>query len=572
MADRERKLKLAQARLKLQQLQQPDTFDEGTLTEFEKMFDAAQSGDIGEFLKTAVTEFPVAGSLNLRRGGRILKKGGQELGAAATALGTEEGRQKLREGASQFYETAKADPGGTASAVGQGFLEQGKKVVTDPWGTIEESPLSELVLPGAGKLNPLRFIPGGFGGLAKTGARTAREVGVTGAGLLSRTGREPLTQTFKAAERGGPSRELLTSARRGKISAPEIRDIVVDAATKAKKQASDAFAAGRAKIVEAFPDRRPDMMENIQEGLQEVLKKFKVSRKQVETTRRRAGFTGGETTTTKSRLGFDDFQSDADIDIGVVESVVKLVETRARKGLDTADDLITMRQKIDSIVDYGPLVVGGDVGEAFAKQVRDAVDKQVKRIPGMPELDAKFGIRSKLLQELKTGLVGAENNETITRKLIQAMKDNIGEKERLLDAAQQFSTTDLFALSAGLATREKMPQSIIALGGAVTATAINPAMVFAIPFTIPRLAGEFVAAAGGLKGDVVRTVKAFTDITRLAKVANIATEGLTLGMVIQRLHEQGKGSDIAGELQGRLRSRRLSEENTPDFSGLQRQR
>ena len=97
----------------------------------------------------------------------------------------------------------------------------------------------------------------------------------------------------------------------------------------------------------------------------------------------------------------------------------------------------------------------------------------------------------------------------------------------------------------------------------------------------PRAAGHIIESVTGAKM-ALKNIKGIgadkiDEIARAAVELNRKTRGtLTLGQAITRMSqktgEAAEDKDIVRELQGRLKSRRLNEENTPDFSGLQRQR
>tara|TARA_R110000751_G_scaffold185278_5_gene291694 strand:+ start:226 stop:1953 length:1728 start_codon:yes stop_codon:yes gene_type:complete len=548
----------------------PETFDEGTSRQFKAMFDAVNSGDIMGFLKTAATEFPVAGSLNLRRGGRIFEKGGDELGQIATAVGTEEGRQKLKEGVGAFVDAAIDSPGVTAKAIGSGILEQGRKLVTDPIGTIEESPMGLALdvapLPGLGAANPLKFIPKGLAGLTKMGARAAGEVVGGAAGFLSRTGIKTPRKIFRAGVEGGELADVTKATRRQSIPAPQAKKEILDAARKLKSEGSaedlKRLDAILKKAKSANDVRFSISMADIGRDVEKILKSFKIEG-------------GAQAVLSNPDRAFGRVFGGSRGDQRAIASVVELLSER--RNFTSIEEVLALRQRLDVRRKRASLV-GNSRADAFIKEVRNSVDAQLKKIPGMRERDLLISKRLTLLDDVSKGLANPNStNEQVAKKMATLLKDNIGERKRLIDELQDFSDVPLEGRALGLATEAWEPQTLIAVtaGVGVAASGFNPWLWAAIPFTSPRGMAEIFQAAGATKRVINAAVKDAAEITRLAKISGIATKGLTYGMVASRLKDKGEQRDIrdtAAELQSRLSPTPLEGDVLKDLSGLRKSR
>lgn len=498
---------------------------------------------------------------------QVLKGLERAKGQVGTAFGllTSEGREQAAGTIREAGSAIAADPLGAAGHVALGAVNRFTDIASDPMGEFAKDPLGVGLevgtAPGAGIANPLKSIPTALSGLAKGAGRLGLGTASAGAGFLSRTGAGTPSKVFKAGQEGGELAATMRATRRKRVPPPQAKKDILDAAGKLKTKGSAADKKNLQSIIDKAKitndPRYAISMREVRSELDDILSDFKVEG-------------GADAVLGGGGEAFKRVFGGSVGDMRTIQKVVRLIDDRVN--FTNIEEVLALRQTLDTMRKKA-MLVGNTRGDAFAKRVREAVDEKLKKVPGMKERDLLVTERMTLLDDVVKGLANpASTNETVAKKMASLLKDSIGERKRLIDELQEFSDVPLEGRALGLGTQVWEPQTLVAITAGVGALSWNPFLFGAIPFTSPRLMAEIFDAAGSSARVIEAAVKDATRITRLAKAANIATKGLTYGMVGERLRKRGRGSDIAGELQGRLKSRRLSEENTPDFSGLQRQR
>ena len=210
------------------------------------------------------------------------------------------------------------------------------------------------------------------------------------------------------------------------------------------------------------------------------------------------------------------------------------------------------------------------------------------------KLVGDFEAYTRVLEDMTSELrLNSPSKSAIIKNLQRIFKAEDEIPTALVRELERISGKPIGALVAGTSVRpfvEGSPFGVIR-GAAVVATGsaagglgglpILPVFVISAILSSPRAAGHIIESVTGAKM-ALKNIKGIgadkiDEIARAAVELNRKTRGtLTLGQAITRMSqktgEAAEDGDIVKELQGRLKSRRLSEENTPDFSGLQRQR
>lgn len=207
--------------------------------------------------------------------------------------------------------------------------------------------------------------------------------------------------------------------------------------------------------------------------------------------------------------------------------------------------LDALKQKVGSIVEAIPLEQKRAV--AIGREIYNALKKEIEQqAPTYGKAMAEYSAASDLIRQIETtlSLKPTASVDTQVRKLQSIMRNNVqaayGYRTQLADALKQAGSENLYPMLAGQSLSAVQPrgmQSLGAIGGGLTALAVNPAFLPGLAAASPRIVGETVHAGGRAVGAGQRLAEALAR-TPIARNAPSAKQAARYGAAVQRYQPQ----------------------------------
>jgi len=186
-----------------------------------------------------------------------------------------------------------------------------------------------------------------------------------------------------------------------------------------------------------------------------------------------------------------------------------LADWRKTPSLHTTVGLDALKQRIDAIYPDSPKQTQAQrVISGTSKAIKDAI---IEQAPDYATAMKDYETMSATIKEIESALsLGSKaSKDTALRKLQSLTRNNVQTNYGgRLNMARQLEATggeNIMPAVSGQALSAKLPRGLAGQGGAslaALAAYFNPATLFTLPFTSPRLVGEAAYGAGRILGNV----------------------------------------------------------------------
>jgi hypothetical protein len=328
-------------------------------------------------------------------------------------------------------------------------------------------------------------------------------------GTTSGVGDEPISQAFKAGQRGGKAGAAFKSSLRGESNMLDVLDTAKQdlASMNAAKTAEY-----RANMQAIKADKSVLKFDGIDNALADAF----------------------NTVTYKGQIknakGADVLTKMSD-EIGHWKSLPP-------EELHTPEGLDALKQSIGGMLESIPFEE--KTARMVAGKIYNSIKNEItKQAPVYSKTMSKYSEASETIREIERSLsLGQKASaDTAMRKLQSLMRNNVatnyGERLRLAQELEKVGGGEIMPALAGQAMSEFAPRGLARIGGGLAAggAVLNPATLAALPLASPRLIGEAAYGAGVASGGINRLADLIRrsgvpeyvpDLTRAAIVNSLA--------------------------------------------------
>ncbi len=361
--------------------------------------------------------------------------------------------------------------------------------------------------------NPLGLAATGVGKLAGLGGKIAGEaLGVsTGAGYGAIKG------AFNAAQDSASQAAFRAGINGGEEAGNNLIDAAQQAFQDIKAQRSADYQAELASIKAGTHTLGENTIKPILDKFDNLLNQFGVKQ-------------------TKDGLDFSNsLLRNERVSVGDIEDIYNEIQkyTSGKKQINPVniDDL---KQFIDARYSHGTR------GSSFTSQLNGTIRNVLREhVPGYEKMTANYQRVTNDLKEFRQSLSvgGKAARETILQKLTATLRVNNEYRQALLKEFSMGANKDIFSQAAGVSMQSLIPLGLSKYAEGLAAF-INPHYLLALPFTSPRIVGEFVNALGKGNSILERIGNAFIKykgplVTKAAVISNRQTEDKSKGKTKQ---------------------------------------
>lgn len=305
-------------------------------------------------------------------------------------------------------------------------------------------------------------------------------------GITTGQGGEVIKQAMRAAET--PARPEFVAALRGQTDKMHILTATRDALQRLRDQRRNAYLEQFNKIKKANASLLAKQINPIKVAIAEGLKQWNIKQ-------------------TKKGLNFSQSKIADTTEANRIKSVI---EETIRWRNNTPIGLDTLKSRLDDFF------TSSGEGRALTNKIRGAVEKVLdNNVSGYKQMTADYTRQTAFIKDIENTLSlgkGATTDTTL-RKLISAIKQDVGMRNELLTYLDELTGVDIRAQLAGAALTPRIPAGLIGRGalagaaGAILIGTINPKYIIALAGASPRLVGEFINALGFTKQQANKIIK-----------------------------------------------------------------
>lgn len=335
---------------------------------------------------------------------------------------------------------------------------------------------SQTLSRAASAIEPLGVATKATGAVARPIAKGAGLFGREALGITTGAGGEVIESAFKAA--AGTSRPEFKAALRGTITQDNILTSTREALNTLKDQRSATYQSQLKKIKGL--DKKLDFSA-VNNAVDDALAKWNIK---------------------LGKGGKLDFSGSKIADAGEQKRIATVIREVKNWKDKTPLGLDTLKQRLDDF--YTP----SGQGLALTQSIRNSVKNTlVKNVKGYAEMTSEYSKASDMIDEIQRtlSLTGKATPDATIKKLISAIKTDVGFKKALVQKLDDLTDADVGAQLAGTSLSQQVPSGLI--GRSIIAGAGAKALGFLggsgglgwlIPLagSSPRLVGEFLNALG----------------------------------------------------------------------------
>lgn len=325
--------------------------------------------------------------------------------------------------------------------------------------------------------NPL----GAVAGIGKKAIGVAGRLGGEALGVSTGAGYGAIKGAFNAAS----SPEAQSAFRAGISGGEDAANTLVDSAQQAysdlKLQRSSAYENALGDIKTGTHTLTPETVAPIFDTFDNLLNKYGITKNPE-----------GELDFSNSRL------RNEPVTVGDIQDISKEIQKyKDGEKQITPVNIDDLKQMIDARYS------AGSRGSSFTTQLNNVVRKTLRtNVPKYEEMTSAYEQASNDLKDFRQSLSigGKASRETIVKKLTSTLRANNEYRQTLLKEFSQGANKDIFSQAAGASMQSLIPLGLSKYAEGLAAF-LNPHILLALPFSSPRLVGEFVNALG--KGNAV---------------------------------------------------------------------
>lgn len=327
--------------------------------------------------------------------------------------------------------------------------------------------------------NPL----GAVAGIGKKAIGLAGKLGGETLGVSTGAGYGAIKGAFNAAATPGSQAAFRAGISGGEDTANTLVDSAQQAFRDLKNQRGNEYQSALSDIKSGTHTLDPKTFAPVADTFDNLLHKFDITRNPE-----------GELNFSNSRI------RNENVSVGDIQDIDNEIKkyTTGQKQI-TPVNIDDLKQFIDERYS------AGSRGSAFTMPLGETVRKVLKNnVPGYESMTSNYAKASNDLKDFRQSLSvgGKASRETILKKLTSTLRANNEYRQTLLKEFSVGAGKDVFSQAAGASMQSWIPLGLSKYAEGLAAF-INPHILMALPFSSPRLVGEFVNALG--KGNAALT-------------------------------------------------------------------